>query len=335
MIFSIIVPIYNAENSIERCIKSVLNQTYGKWELCLVIDGSTDKSYEICNEFAQRDKRIRVISKKNGGVSSARNQGLKYAHGEYVCFLDSDDMYKTDFLLKFFNELSVYPYDLVSSGFILRDSESLSCTKYAFDDIFYSHDELKMYLMSAKQSYMFGIPWNKCYKRSIIETYGLSFDEGINSYEDELFVTTYLQHCNNVRTISALTYDYVASSSNSLSKKYIDFKVRKNTASLIYITARKLSQDRDYQDYCKKAYFQHFLLAIEELYYKHNYRNNNIYVRRIIINEVINDALHQPDSSYFLDVLKSRHLMPIFWQIEIVYQFRRIKSLIVELLKNL
>lgn len=88
---SIIVPIYNVELYLEKCIRSILNQTFQNFELILVNDGSTDSSREICNEFAQKDERIKVIHKENGGVSSARNAGLKIATGKYIGFVDPDD----------------------------------------------------------------------------------------------------------------------------------------------------------------------------------------------------------------------------------------------------
>ena len=88
---SIIVPVYNRENKVGSCIASILNQTYTDLELILVDDGSTDNSVAVCEEYAKQDKRIRIIQKENGGVSSARNCGIKEARGEYLQFVDSDD----------------------------------------------------------------------------------------------------------------------------------------------------------------------------------------------------------------------------------------------------
>ena len=88
---SVIVPVYNAEKFIDRCIKSILNQNYNDFEIILVDDGSPDKCLKICDEWAEKDERIKVIHKINGGVSSARNAGLKVAKGEFVTFVDSDD----------------------------------------------------------------------------------------------------------------------------------------------------------------------------------------------------------------------------------------------------
>ena len=88
---SIIVPVYNAERTLNRCVDSILSQTFQEWELLLIDDGSTDRSGELCDEYASKDQRIKVFHKKNGGVSSARNIGLNYAKGEWITFIDSDD----------------------------------------------------------------------------------------------------------------------------------------------------------------------------------------------------------------------------------------------------
>ena len=90
-LISVIVPVYNVENYLYKCISSIITQSYGNFELILIDDGSIDKSGEICDSFSEKDNRIKVIHKVNEGVSSARNYGLKQARGEYICFVDSDD----------------------------------------------------------------------------------------------------------------------------------------------------------------------------------------------------------------------------------------------------
>ncbi len=109
---SVIVPAYNAEKTLHRCVDSILAQTFEDFELILVDDGSKDSSGRICDEYAAKDSRIRVVHKSNGGVSSARNAGLDIASGEYVAFIDSDDYIDNDYLLSF----TRYNADLIVSG---------------------------------------------------------------------------------------------------------------------------------------------------------------------------------------------------------------------------
>lgn len=90
--FSVIIPIFNVEKFLSKCIESILSQSYPNWELILVNDGSSDKSPQICDTFASKDSRIKVINKSNQGVSKARNSGLDIARGKYICFVDADDI---------------------------------------------------------------------------------------------------------------------------------------------------------------------------------------------------------------------------------------------------
>lgn len=184
-----IVPVYNVERYINRCIHSVLNQTFDVYELILVDDGSTDQSGVLCDEWAERDKRIHVIHKKNGGLSSARNAGLDVARGEYVTFIDSDDVVHPQYL-EYLLELCV-AYDAdVSLGRLQRFTEdtvprSLSCqsaketvrTGLQTLDYFFKKDiEVANYVSACC----------KLYKRSLFN--GIRFPEG-RLFEDEF--TTY------------------------------------------------------------------------------------------------------------------------------------------------
>lgn len=119
MEISIIVPVYNVEKYLERCIDSILNQNFKDFELILVDDGSTDKSGEICDKYAKRYSYIRVIHKENGGPSEARNEGILQANGKYVTYIDSDDLISSDYLDCLFNALCHYKADV-------------SCAKFAF-----------------------------------------------------------------------------------------------------------------------------------------------------------------------------------------------------------
>ncbi len=100
-LISIIVPVYNAEKTLNRCVDSILQQTFTDWELLLINDGSKDLSGEICDQYGAKDKRIRVFHKENGGVSSARNVGLDNAKGEWITFVDSDDLFMIIYLMQF------------------------------------------------------------------------------------------------------------------------------------------------------------------------------------------------------------------------------------------
>jgi glycosyltransferase involved in cell wall biosynthesis len=123
-LISVIVPVYKVEQYLHTCIESVLNQTYSNWELILVDDGSPDNCPQICDEYAAKDIRIKVIHKKNGGLSSARNAGLDIAKGDHMSFLDSDDFWSKDYLTILLNLCIKYDADIVQCGFI-RGTETV------------------------------------------------------------------------------------------------------------------------------------------------------------------------------------------------------------------
>ena len=125
---SVIVPVYNAEKTLRRCVDSILAQTFEDFELILINDGSKDQSGDICDEYAAKDSRVKTIHKTNGGVSSARNAGLNIARGEYVSFADSDDFVSSEWLFKFIDNIG--EHDLCFQGIIsiYKNGMSQLCT---------------------------------------------------------------------------------------------------------------------------------------------------------------------------------------------------------------
>lgn len=196
---SIIIPIYKAEKSIRSCIDSVIAQTYKDWELVLVDDGSPDISGEICDEYAQKDSRIRAFHKSNGGVSSARNRGLDEAIGERICFVDADDALEPNFLSK----MAVCSHDLVVCGF--RSLQGLQITP---DDIDVSGEAMGAYIPKFFNSYSAPAPWAKLFKKEIIDKYHIRFNQKLKLTEDTIFNFEYLSHCISLRQIPNQLYIY-------------------------------------------------------------------------------------------------------------------------------
>lgn len=114
---SVVIPIYNVEKYLRKCIETVIDQTYTNIEIILVNDGSTDNSLQICNQFKEKDKRIKVINKKNGGLSDARNVGIKNAQGKYICFIDSDDFISEKYIEELHNLIVENKAQIAVCGF--------------------------------------------------------------------------------------------------------------------------------------------------------------------------------------------------------------------------
>lgn len=197
---SVIVPVYNAEKTLARCVDSVVRQSYEKWELLLVDDGSSDSSLDICRRFSSNDKRIQVIAKENGGVSSARNRGLQEAEGEYVVFLDSDDRLIENALSVLVGIAETYRADCVVCG-IKQDSGKLwAPERYQH---YVSIVDFKRDFINHLTSELFSVCFNKLYRRQLITK---QFMNGCSFGEDLIFVLDYLDNCNSIEIIPDALY---------------------------------------------------------------------------------------------------------------------------------
>lgn len=201
-LFSIIIPIFNAEQYLKTCINSIISQTYTHFELLLIDDGSTDSSYDICKEYESKDKRIKVYRKNNGGVSTARNLGIDKAKGEWIAFIDSDDYVNKDFL---------YNYKLV-----IDKKAELVCTGYVG---YYSNNKIikvksnnsdnKSEIIYYQFKYrLLGFLWCKCFKRQIIIENGIRFNEKFKLMEDLEFIYNFLSHCTYIKSVNTCSYNY-------------------------------------------------------------------------------------------------------------------------------
>ena len=207
---SVIVPVYNVEQYLPRCIDSILAQTFTDFELLLIDDGSTDNSSAICDEYARRDSRVSVFHKKNGGVSSARNVGICEAKGEFACFVDSDDWLEPDCYSSLLGDESIA--DLTYFGCCWQFSDG-SSTSYRPSPFYASErkalEEQLAYLKNNQQGFEYlGFTWNKLFRKSIIDSFQVRFAQGLTLREDELFTLSYATHAASLRVKPEVLYNY-------------------------------------------------------------------------------------------------------------------------------
>ena len=227
---SVIIPAYNAAGTIRRCIQSVLEQTYTEWEMIIVDDGSKDDTLGICQSYD--DSRIRVLHKENGGVSSARNMGLKFAQGDYIAFIDSDDFIEIDYLQHLSHG---FGYDIVITGFYYGAVPEASCFKLQLSDKQKVSQELSK-LINADQ---LCFPWGRLFKRSILETYQIRFDEQMRFAEDNVFNWEFLCHAESIY-IDSTQKDYHKSSDEGGSGYNLSFEEMEYIDSRLFKLANKL-----------------------------------------------------------------------------------------------
>lgn len=216
---SIIIPIYNAAKTLSTCLDSIVCQEYSDYEVLLVDDGSKDESAEICADYCQRDRRFHYIHKGNGGVSSARNVGLKNAAGEFIAFIDADDWVKPQYL----THLTATPF---------ADISIMGLTHFGVNDKVYAPkvigvftivDHLPELLSDISSDRFYWYPFGKLFRSSIIKQENLFFDERMFYSEDTLFVFQYLSKATDISMLSSADYMYNLPSEDRASKFRMDF----------------------------------------------------------------------------------------------------------------
>lgn len=209
--YSIIIPVFNARESIEKCIDSILAQSVLNFQVILIDDGSTDGSSTICDRYALQDDRIRVIHQDNQGVSSARNRGIEEASGEWISFVDADDTVTVDYLSGF--DRIEQKADLNYFGSRFMSDDGYDATYYLPLKIYNGKAEIEQGVLMLKQNTVnyghYGYTWNKFFRSSIIKEHNIRFTPGIYFREDEIFVNDYIAFINSFSTMPYVGYNYL------------------------------------------------------------------------------------------------------------------------------
>lgn len=264
---SVIVPVYNAEKFLDKCVTSLLSQTINDFELLLVNDGSKDSSGQLCESFKSLDARIRVFHKSNGGVSSARNLGIKNAKGEFLCFVDSDDWVKEDFLANFGAKFC--NADIYVQGYLQTSHMDSSIKKVGFSQSGYFQNLAPFEYGFGK--ILFNAPWGKLFSRHLVEEVGLRFDENLSYGEDTLFVLSYLCLIQSMCVSDQCSYMYQLRP-NSLTYRFVDFYKLHYLANEVRRLHGQLIQkwkitSLDYLDAVNASFVSSFITSLNSLYH--------------------------------------------------------------------
>lgn len=231
---SIIIPVYNVEKYLRQCLDSILTQTSQNYEVILVDDGSTDESPAICDQYAKKDKRFKVIHKKNEGVSVARNAGIDICTGEFISFVDSDDWLEPTYVSTLICQMR--NADLIFFSHIVHSEDGLK-SSYQLKEKFIDNENAKEdFILHLFNNMLYvdfyGYTWNKAFRRDIIMKNNIRFVSGLTFYEDEIFTNDYIMHVKKVRSISTPLYNYnwkVGGLSFSKKKSWQYFKLAEKT----------------------------------------------------------------------------------------------------------
>lgn len=207
---SIIIPVYNAESSLSRCIDSILAQSCSDFEIILIDDGSTDSSPCICDHYASLDKRIIAVHQKNAGVSCARNKGIDIARGKWISFVDADDVVLQGYFSEFDNIKE--KADLTYFGNIFHSNDGCDAIYSLPNKFFSGRKEIEQGMVMLKQNTVgyeyYGYTWNKFFRASIIKKHNIRFRSGLYYREDEIFTNDYIQYITTLATMSHVGYEY-------------------------------------------------------------------------------------------------------------------------------
>lgn len=255
-LISVVVPVYNVEKYLSRCVENICSQTYDHLEIILVDDGATDHSGDMCDAFAAADKRITVIHKKNGGLSDARNAGMAVANGEYICFFDSDDWVEKDVLEKAQKALTESVADIAIWGFskdFVDAQESVLRSETLNKSACVCSKANKEYFLFADDSglAMVGYAWNKLYRRSILVENGLEFEKGVSLVEDMLFNAQAISAANAIVFVDTIGTHYMQRERETLGAKFYpnfyELKLRACSAREALLKAYGATEEEAYK----------------------------------------------------------------------------------------
>lgn len=278
---SIIVPIYNAKDYLPACIDSLLAQDYQDIEIILADDGSSDRSGIICDEYAANHNKIRVIHKANGGVSSARNAGISVASGDFITFVDADDVVSENYLssFSFEHDFSIQGYLRVRNGLISR---------VTYESVVVDSDVAETF---CENGYANAV-WGKLFCKDIIIQNNIEFPEWLSFSEDTIFSLRYVKCCKNMHVTDATEYKYFVRDNNSgVQRKYpLDILMRKEET--LYGIYEDIYDDSDR----KKVFFHELSLNVVSKYYFY-YNVDNYFIEHSYLKTIKDRYLYPMEKS--------------------------------------
>lgn len=238
--FSVIIPAYNAEKTISRCLQSIISSSYEAIEVIVVNDGSTDSTAEVVEDFVKSDKRIMLLSQLNAGPSTARNNGMEYVSGDIIAFVDSDDYIEPDYFYELSAAFSESKADVVYFEFDRVDETGSIISRHHLPQEFQS---TKYYnnLMHLSEADMFGYTWIKAFKRTVLER--KRFDTNMCLFEDEVFTCMVLHKPVSIKFLYKPLYNYVCTGTESLARRtHVNYHIM---CDKVYLAWKSLLRDCD------------------------------------------------------------------------------------------
>ena len=309
---SIIIPIYNVEKYLEKCLDSILNQTYKNLEIILIDDGSTDNSPNICNSYCEKDKRIKIIHKNNEGVSSARNKGIELSKGKYIVFIDSDDYVSNEHIEVLYDCIISNNVDLVISNLIDISEDGIILNNEEKESFLMNKDQCLKELLSEDNFYH--LCCGNIYRKDLLEK--IRFNCKYRIAEDLDFLYRYIKQISSAYFLSKNTYYYLKREGSATNSIYSE-KWNDELKICNFIISEMVELENNFHKYAKRKYIR---LNINQAYrFKLNKNQTKILKNNIKIykNEMFNSKLfdNKEKLKIFL-LLKSYYLFKIVTNIK-------------------
>lgn len=303
-LLSVIVPIYNAESYIERCVDSIVDQTYQNLEIILVNDGSADNTLNKLKKY-NKDPRVKIIQKKNEGVSLARNTGLDNAHGEYITFVDCDDYLQTDIYKAVMHECSNNDIDLLSFSVNVDYVDDGYKVSRTYEDVSCDKEGIKNIIPSYLSSGLFHIVWNKVYKAEILQKNKIYFLKEATNFEDVEFNYQVFEKINSFKHINHIGYNYIRSKEETLLSKFVKNNdkifIENNKALISFINKMGLTDSGEMQQYYIEANFMNLENFVINLYKRNNdlsFNKKIDQIKKVIFNDENINIIKKYDPNY-------------------------------------
>jgi glycosyltransferase involved in cell wall biosynthesis len=311
---SVVIPVYNVEQYLHRCVDSILNQSYQNFEIILIDDGSQDSSGEICDQYVQKDERIKVIHKKNARVSAARNDGIKLAKGKYVSFIDSDDWIEPDMYQEMIKKVEEYNLDLIMCDFKKRINDHEDKQTHPIRGGYYSKEDIRRELyqcliMFDNIEYPPTISNCVCLiNLELLRLNKLFYDEDIHYDEDSIFGSKIMYHASSFYYLKNRHYYNYFYNPNSTTNTYSDERWN----SFLKINERLINYfeytiDFDFSRQIKINMLYLTLSALGQI----QFSKNDLKERKDMINKIMN---HQKVRGIFIDF----RLPQVSWKMKII-----------------
>lgn len=279
---SIVVPVYNAEKTLRRCLDSIRSQTWREIEVLMVNDGSTDGSRAVCQEYCEKDSRFRLIDQeKNSGVAESRNRAIAAASGEYLQFADSDDWLRTDATEKLVEAARTSGCELVVAGFYRVLERRIYTHKALFMAGKVSRARFVEGLMRAPANFYYGVLWNKLFRMEIVRQQKIACPDDLDWCEDTSFNLSYLAHTKNVMVLPEPVYFYTKQKGSLSSAGKVLPEVMNTRAQVFdrYCALYRVSAGKRKNPL--KPYGYWMSLPIDGGYSIEGYRNPQFYAKRM------------------------------------------------------